>query len=118
MQQQIFTDNLLPKDHVFTAGPGLIVSTIVDMREKNVTALEIFEKHGGTGTIKIEIFAGPTKEGHWVEATAADVAAAAASGADNGYLLTLTHFGPFMKVVLTASAATITAANAWLVSRC
>lgn len=116
--KQIFCDSILPKDHVFTAGAGLIVESILDMTEKNVNGLEIFERHTGTGTIKIELFAGPTKSGPWVEATAADVAAAAAASTDNGYLISLTHFGPFLKTVLTASVDTITAANAWLVSRC
>jgi hypothetical protein len=116
--KQIFCDSLLPKNHVFTAGAGLIVTSYFDMTEKNVTGIEIFEYHTGVGTIKIELFAGPTKDGPWIEATAADVAAAAAASTVNAYLVTLTHFGPFFKTVLTASVETITAANAWMASRC
>lgn len=115
--KQIFCDNLLPVNHVFTAGAGLIVESILDMTEKNVQQLEIMEYHTGTGTIQIEIFVGPTKNGPWIEATAADVAAAAPTATVNAYLLTLTHFGPWVKTKLTASATTITAANAWLASR-
>jgi hypothetical protein len=117
MGKCVWVDEIL-KNHVFTAGAGLIKSTIVDLREKlSEGSLEIFERHTGTGTIKIEIFMGPTNNGPWVEATSSDVAAAAASTTDNAYLLTLTHFGPFAKVTMTASAETITAANAWLVTR-
>jgi hypothetical protein len=86
------------------------------MSEKGLPT-EIMEYHTGTGTIKIELFVGPTRNGPWIEATAADVASAAAASTINAYLLTLIHHGPWVKSVLTASVDTITAANAWMISK-
>jgi hypothetical protein len=112
LEKRVFTTQLFTKQ-AFTSGAGLIKTVVVDVSQIAPDWIfSIQHKFTGTGTIKIEVFVGSTRDGDYFAACTNPEAAAPTATVKVATIVPI--LGPFLKFVVTASVETVADLDMWL----